>query len=341
MTLEQEPREVEIVKTIFEKTVKDGYGSYVMAEYINDRKIFTHNGSKFQSNTIKRILQNSIYCGFYVRGGVTSKRIEELQIIDDDIFDQAQKILEQRKYTNNDRTQISRTAKSSTMLGGNIYCAHCGKKLCANSFVDKYTTKDGSVHNGGRRFRYLCSGKAMNRNDCDGQSVYTASKVDEVVVAALYKCFDKIKVTPKDAAIEKKYKTQITQIKQEIKKLEKETDTLKRKLGELTEEIANALLGDSKFTPDVLSMAIENTKSKIADNVKQIAEKENQLNNKETDMKKIDFYYEQFISWADEFDNASQERKIMIICTLFKEITVGKGYKIEILMDSSYEQFLR
>ncbi len=80
-------------------------------------------------------------------------------------------------------------------------------------------------------------------------------------------------------------------------------------------------------------MAIENTKSKIADNVKQIAEKENQLNNKETDMKKIDFYYEQFISWADEFDNASQERKKMIICTLFKEITVGKGYKIEILMD--------
>ena len=341
MTLEQEPREVEIVKTIFEKTVKAGYGSYVMAEYINDRKILTHNGSKFQSNTIKRILQNSIYCGFYVRGGVTSKRIEELQIIDDDIFDQAQKILEQRKYTNNERTQISRTAKSSTMLGGNIYCAHCGKKLCANSFVDKYTTKDGSVHNGGRRFRYLCSGKAMNRNECDGQSVYTASKVDEVVVAALHKCFDKIKVTPKDAAIEKKYKTQITQIKQEIKKLERETDTLKRKLGELTEEIANALLGDSKFTPDVLSMAIEKTKSKIADNVKQITEKENQLNNKETDMKKIDFYYEQFISWADEFDNASQERKKMIICTLFKEITVGKGYKIEILMDSSYEQFLR
>ncbi len=213
MTLEQEPREVEIVRTIFEKTVKDGYGSYVIAEHINDRKILTHNGSKFQSNTIKRILQNSIYCGFYVRGGVTSKRIEELQIIDDDIFDQAQKILEQRKYTNNERTQISRTAKSSTMLGGNIYCAHCGKKLCANSFVDKYTTKDGLVHNGGRRFRYLCSGKAMNRNECDGQSVYTASKVDDVVIAALHKCFDKIKVTPKDAAIEKKYKTQITQIK--------------------------------------------------------------------------------------------------------------------------------
>ena len=75
--------------------------------------------------------------------------------------------------------------------------------------------------------------------------------------------------------------------------------------------------------------------------VNKVDKKNRKLNKKETDMKKIDFYYEQFISWADEFDNASQERKKMIICTLFKEITVGKGYKIEILMDSSYEQFLR
>lgn len=180
----------------------------------------------------------------------------------------------------------------------------------------------------------------MKRNECDGQSVYSATKVDEIVLDALHKCFDKIKATPKDAAIEKKYRTQISQIKAEIKRLNKETETLKRKLGELTEEIANSLLGDSKFTPDVLSMAIETTKGKIADNVQRIAEKQNQLNDKETDMSKIDYYYEEFVSWADEFDNAPAERQRMIICKLFKEILVGKGYSVQILMDSSYEQFL-
>lgn len=340
MTLEPVPSEAEMVRIIFEKTIKDGYGSYVMAEYVNDQKIRTHNGSKFQANTIKRILSNPIYCGFYIRGGVQSKRIEELQIIDDAVFDDAQRILEQRKYKNDEKTQISRNAKSSTMLGGNIYCAHCGNKLCANSFVDKYTTKDGTVHNSKRRFRYLCSGKAMNRNDCDGQTVYTAEKVDKIIIAALHQCFEKIKVTPKDAAIEKRYKIQISEIRKDIKNLEKETETFKRKLGELTAEIANSLLGDSKFTPDILSMAIENTKSKIAENVEIIASKNSQLNNKEADMEKIDYYYEQFLNWADEFDKVSQERKRMIICTLFKEITVGKGYKIEILMDSSYQQFI-
>ena len=79
---------------------------------------------------------------------------------------------------------------------------------------------------------------------------------------------------------------------------------------------------------------------KIENNVSLIEEKRYQLNHKEADIKKLDYYYQQFISWADEFDNASAERKRMILCTLFKEITIGKGYKIELLMDNSYEQFI-
>ena len=340
LKLEQEPSEVEIVRTIFEKSVKDGLGSYKMAEYINDRKILTHNGSKFQSNTIKRILSNEIYCGFYVRGGVRSRRIEELQIIDDHTFERAQEILNQRKYKQEERTQISKKAKSSTMLGGNIYCAHCGQKLCANSFIDRYKTKDGKVHEGVRRFRYLCAGAAMNRNQCDGQTVYMAQKVDSVVIEVLHECFRKIKVTPKDAAIEKRYKAQISEIKRDIKKLEKDTESLKRKLRELSAEIANALLGDSKFTEDALALAIATTKERIADSTALLEEKKSRLDNKEADMLKLDYYYEQFVSWADEFDNASPERKRMILCALFKEISVGKGYRIEVLLDNSYQQFI-
>ena len=340
MTLEVEPREAGLVQIVFDLSAKEGYGSYIMANYLNERNIVTHNGAKFQPMTIKRMLTNEIYHGFYVRGGVRSKRIEELQIIDDDIFAQAQEILRQRKVNSEEKTNIALLAKSSTMLGGNLFCAHCGKKLCSNSFVDTYKTKDGVTHHSKRKCRYLCSGKAMHRNECDGQSVYVASKVDEVVLEALYRCFDKIKSTPKNAAIEKKYKAIVSQIKKEIKQLEKENSLLERKLKELTEEIASALLGDSKFTPDILSMAIENTKNKLNENVSCLAEKRHQLNCKEEEMGKIDYHYEQFRGWAEEFDSASPERKKMIICTLFKEINVGRGYDIEILMNGSYEQFV-
>ena len=180
--MEQEPSEVAVVRTIFEKSVMDGYGSYQMAEYLNDRRIVTHNGARFQSNTIKRILTNEIYCGFYVRGGARSKRIEELQIIDDRTFARAQEILKQRKYKQEEKTQISKKAKSSTLLGGNIYCAHCGQHLCGNSYVDRYKTKDGVVHLSTRRYRYMCAGAAMKRAQCDGQTVYKAQTIDDAVI---------------------------------------------------------------------------------------------------------------------------------------------------------------
>ena len=47
----------------------------------------------------------------------------------------------------------------------------------------------------------------------------------------------------------------------------KETETLKRKMSDLASEIANALVGDSKFTEEALSLAIDTAKAKIENNV--------------------------------------------------------------------------
>ena len=57
-------------------------------------------------------------------------------------------------------------------------------------------------------------------------------------------------------------------------------------------------------------------------------------------MKKLDFYYEQFQSWADEFEEASLEQRKMIICQLIREIKVARGYELDIVLDVNYEQFL-
>lgn len=42
-----EPNEAEYVRLIFEKTVKDGMGSYQIARFLNEKGLRTHNGSKF------------------------------------------------------------------------------------------------------------------------------------------------------------------------------------------------------------------------------------------------------------------------------------------------------
>lgn len=92
--LEIDPNETDYVVQIFEKTVKDGYGSFRMASYLNKLGIKTHNGAKFQSNTIIRILRNKLYCGYIVSGEAISPHMQELQIVSKELFEQAQYILD-------------------------------------------------------------------------------------------------------------------------------------------------------------------------------------------------------------------------------------------------------
>ena len=54
----------------------------------------------------------------------------------------------------------------------------------------------------------------------------------------------------------------------------------------------------------------------------------------------IDYLYDEFVSWSEEFILATKERKKMIICKLFKSIKIGKGYNVEITLNLDYEQFL-
>lgn len=49
--------------------------------------------------------------------------------------------------------------------------------------------------------------------------------------------------------------------------------------------------------------------------------------------------FNQFKSWAEEFENATLEQKKMIACQLFKRIEVGRDYKINFEMNLSYREF--
>ena len=67
---------------------------------------------------------------------------------------------------------------------------------------------------------------------------------------------------------------------------------------------------------------------------------EDLLEEKSEVLEKLDFYYNQFLSWADEFENSTMEQKKMIVCHLIKEIRVSRGYELEIEFNISYRQFL-
>lgn len=106
--------------------------------------------------------------------------------------------------------------------------------------------------------------------------------------------------TAREVALESKFKTQMTEIRRQIKDLEKDSESQKEKLRDLTEEIADALIGNSEFTPDILSMAIEKCKQKIVDNNAEIQELRERLENQQEELAKIDYYYSQFVSRAHD-----------------------------------------
>ena len=108
----------------------------------------------------------------------------------------------------------------------------------------------------------------------------------------------------------------------------------------MTAEISKSLTGESKFTPDMLSMAIDNTKSELQKSEDTLAQLNFKLNNSQRAMKKLDHYYEQFRSWAEEFEDADLAERKMIICQLIQEIKVSRGYGLDVVLDVNYRQFL-
>lgn len=336
--LEIDQQEAEYVKLIFNKTLNEGYGSYRMAEYLNKLGVRTHNGKEFQCNSINRILKNKLYCGYYVAGETTSQKLDHLVIIDENVFDNVQHILSQRSLKNEEKQHIARTTKGKTLLSGNIYCAHCGSHLISSGANEKYIRKDGTI-GVSSTLRYICYHRTRKLNDCDGQSVYSAKRVDNAVLAVVNKYLQSIKATPKDKALEIRYRKELKEKNKLKKELTERKELLQKRLSELSIEVGKCLSGENKFPADILAMSIKSTKNEISETEKQIHECECDLEQQTDMIDKLDYYYQQFITWADEFDKASLEQRKMIICQLIDEIKVGRGYEISIEFNASYNQF--
>jgi hypothetical protein len=114
----------------------------------------------------------------------------------------------------------------------------------------------------------------------------------------------------------------------------------KDRLVQLSAEISKSLSGESAFTPDMLSMAIDNAKTELQKWEDSLAQLNYSIHNSQGAMKMLDTHYEQFRSWAEEFGDAGLEQRKMIVCQLVREINVSRGYELGIELDMNYEQFL-
>ena len=338
--LEIDMFEAELVKKAFYFTFYEGMGTYVIAEHFNNQGHRTRKNKKFTATTILRMLRNKAYLGYIMNKSAISKHIPKLQIIDNNLFERVQEILNQREKINEEKKQKAFITKSNTLLSGIIFCGHCGGRLSPFLYKNNKKRKDGSIKKQ-EEMRYSCYHKRNRLCECDGATVYRTEKIDNVIIEIINMIFSKTHCSPDKHEINQLYKKNVLSQEAAQKKRWTEINNIKSKISKLENEIAESLTGQSIFTPQQLSTAIKNETEKLEKTTNTYKHNESLLNAEKKSLNSKIPKYKEFLGWGNEFDQASLERKKMIIGQLIESITVQKEYKLNVQFNISYEEFFQ
>lgn len=229
--------------------------------------------------------------------------------------------------------------KGKALLSGNIFCAHCGCRLATSRYKERYIKRDGTS-SGTEYTRYICYHRSRGLNDCDGASTYNAEKVDSVVMGIIQEIFANISGCPQEEKIQEAYRNAMSTNHAMQKKIDFELQKNRKQLEVLRGEISKSLTGESIYSNEDLSIALDKINSKIAEDEKILEKLKTEDEEKKLFDDSILPTYRQFKSWAEEFEGASLETKKMIACQLFSRVEIGKGYRIKVMMNMTYQQFV-
>lgn len=337
--LEIEPAEATIVQELFGKTAYEGQSSYALADLLNQRGLRTHSGAKFTSNHILRIIRHEGYTGYIITRSVRSQHIPELQIVDAELFKEANKMVSLRCNANAEARKIAQKAENNTLLAGIVYCAHCGARMSGFMHMDRYKLKNGKVVEA-LKPKYNCFQRAQHLRKCDGQALYLADQVDAIVLNVARELFGSIQRSPRDRMMEEKIRQEYKGKQKQKRTLEKKLQDCEHALERYENEVLKCLEGQSSFTEEMLARLIAKAENELKIARQEYAAAVLAVDNEKEIARKIKECYSRFCGWAEEFEMASLARKRVILSQLFERVEVGRGYEVTVHVNMSYQQFV-
>lgn len=337
--LEVERTEAAIVQEIFEKTAYEGQSSYTLATMLNNRGLRTHSGAKFTSNHILRIVRHEGYTGYIITRSVRSQYIPELKIIEPELFQKANRMVDQRCTANAEARKIAQKADNKTLLSGIVYCAHCGARMSGFMHKDRYKLRDGTVVEE-LKPKYNCFQRAQHLRECDGQALYLADRVDAIVLEIAREMFNTIQRSPRDKVLEQKIRQESRDKQQQKRILEKKLQECEHQLERYESEVIKCLDGKSSFSEEMLARLIAKAENELKLARQEYTAALVAVEDEREAEQKIKACYRQFCGWAEEFEMASLARKRLILSQLFEKVEVGKGYEVTVHVNMSYTQFI-
>ena len=327
-----------VVKLIFDKYTSEGYGTWRIANYLNNNGYRTRKGKNWHQASVRGILGNLTYTGVLRCGEVRSPLLPNLQIIKPEQFEVAIKIFKSRSKSNKGNPKVPINTRGKSLLAGNVFCGHCGARLTLTTNGRYRKLKDGSVDKT-PRIRYVCYGKTRKQTECDGQTGYTMHKLDSIVEKVIKNVFDKMKGIHKSEIISGRYEKEVTAKKDRLVATEKEYAAAVKNLNLLKEEIVKCLSGESSFSKDTLAGLISDAENKCR-NLENLCESiKTELKQSENLQAELCNRYDEIISWSELYDGATIEAKKMIVNSMIRQIKVFRDYKLEIEFNFDIRQF--
>lgn len=352
MTLAIDEEQSIIVREIFKLVKEEGYGSNRIAKYLNERNIKTATGSNWNTGSINFILRNPIYKGYPAYGkrksheGVfetkprdewtTSEfQIKEWVIIPESDFDKVQAMRSSRSpdKVKNENYERLNTTKSPLLLVGLIKCGHCGAPLTTTYSSKTYKLTDGTVKKW-KKAKYRCSGKALVKTKCDGQTLYSNERIETAVLDEVDEFLTSLEKKDYNKFSKDYQKDEYEYLKKELSRKHKEIENEYQELNTLKQEIPKSIMGKSHFKPELLNELIEQKEMQIEKINEEIRDLETNVKDKASEIAKIRDFANSIGVWKKEFMESSHEKKKMMLRGIIDSITVSKeSLNIEFKID--------
>lgn len=324
-----------IIRLIFEKYVYEGFGAQRLCRYLTEMNIRKPNGKNFPNTSINRIIKNPIYIGIIRNGEAQSEIIPELQIIDPETFERAQKIMADRT-THHAETPLN--LKGQSLLVGNIYCGHCRNRLTLTTSGRKRVDRAGNTVREVRA-RYQCHYNVRHPGECDGQSGYGVKKLDGIIDQIVRYQLSRISASSGAEIVAKQNEKAIELSKARYNVAATQLAEKQKELADYQAETIKVIRGESRLDIDLLNDLVNKAKKEIqtlteaADAAK--LELEQHLANSDLEQRE----YEKIKSWADLYDTCTFAAKKMILSQFIKSVYVYRDYTLEIEFNVSFADF--
>lgn len=198
--------------------------------------------------------------------------------------------------------------------------------------------KDGTL-NRETRARYQCHYNVRHPGECDGQSGYGVTKLDDIVNKIVRMQFERIKSEPPQDLIQRQSAKEIELARAKLKLVQEQLHQKQEEYETLRAETVKVLRGKSRLNVDLLNSLVDETKEAIKTLEVQIQAAQEELENRIASTEIVRQEYAQLVSWADMYDKCSFEAKKMILAQFIKAVYVRRDYEIEVEFNVSFEEF--